>query len=127
MTRSEFLEIIKTNINKNDYHPTLVNGGQNPEFSYSIGLTEKLGYELIIAGGFISIKDNESIFRHVYQQLQAGSTVDSKFILSDNSFYLNKVDSSWCEKLMLGVYDYYNVDEIMAYKIIPENRTLDTP
>ncbi|TPG31112.1 hypothetical protein [Flavobacterium pectinovorum] len=79
MTRSEFLEIIKNNINKNDYHLALVNGGQNPEFSYSIGLTEKLGYELIIAGGFISIKDNESIFRYVYEQLQSGSTVDSKW------------------------------------------------
>jgi len=127
MTRSEFLEIIKTNINNRDYHLTLVNGGQNPEYSYSIGLTEKFGFELIIAGGFISIEDNESIFRYVYQQLQSGSTVDSKFVLSDNTYYLNKVDSSWCEKLMLGVYDYYNVDEITAYQIIPENRTLDTP
>jgi hypothetical protein len=85
MTKSEFLEIIKTNIKNNDYHLTLVNGGQNPEYSYSIGLTEKIGFELIIAGGFISIKDNESIFRYVYQQLQSGSTVDSKFILSDNT------------------------------------------
>lgn len=127
MTKTEFLEIIKTNIKNNDYHLTLVNGGQNPEYSYSIGLTEKFGFELIIAGGFISIEDNESIFRYVYQQLQSGSTVDSKFILSDNTFYLNKVDSSWCEKLMLGVYDYYNVDKITAYQIIPENRTLDTP
>lgn len=56
MTNSEFLEIIKTNINNKDYHLTLVNGGQNPEYSYSIGLTEKFGFELIIAGGFISIK-----------------------------------------------------------------------
>lgn len=127
MTNSEFLEIIKTNINSRDYHLTLVNGGQNPEYSYSIGLTEKFGFELVIAGGFISIEDNESIFRYVYQQLQTGSTVDSKFILSDNTFYLNKVDSSWCEKLMLGIYDYYNVDKITAYQIIPENRTLDTP
>lgn len=127
MTNSEFLEIIKTNINNRDYHLTLVNGGQNPEYSYSIGLTEKFGFELVIAGGFISIEDNESIFRYVYQQLQSGSTLDSKFILSDNIFYLNKVNSSWSEKLMLGVYDYYNVDKITAYQIIPENRTLDTP
>ncbi|MDX6187755.1 DUF4262 domain-containing protein [Flavobacterium sp. Fl-318] len=127
MTNSEFLEIIKTSINNNDYHLTLVNGGQNPEYSYSIGLTEKFGFELVIAGGFISIKENESIFRYVYQQLQSESTADSKFIFSENTFYLNKVDSSWCEKLMLGVYDYYNVDKITAYQIIPENRTLDTP
>ncbi len=128
MTNNEFLEIIKTNIYEYGYHLTLVTGGQHPRFSYSIGLTEKFGFELIIAGGFISIKDNEYIFRDIYQQLQSGHTVDSKFLLSDNNiFYLAKVGTSWSKKLMLGVYDYYDVDEIIAYQIIPVNRTMDTP
>jgi len=128
MTSKEFLQIIRTNIDKTGYHLTLVNGGQNPDFSYSIGLTATFGFELIIAGGFNSIKENESIFSNIYQQLQSGSSVNSKFLLPDNEvFYLGKVDSSWCEKLMLGVYDYYNIVEISAYQIIPVERTLDTP
>jgi len=128
MTNTEFLDIIRKNINKNGYHVTLVNGGQNPNFSYSIGLSERFSFELIIAGGFKSIKENEFIFEHIYQKLQSGSTVNSQFSLSDNDvFYLGTVDSSWCKKLMLGVYDYYSVDEIMAYQIIPIERTLDTP
>jgi hypothetical protein len=128
MGNAEFLEIIRKNINKYGYHFTLVNGGQNPIFSYSIGLSERFGFELIIAGGFNSIKENELIFEHIYQKLQSGSTVNSRFSLSDNDvFYLGTVDSSWCEKLMLGVYDYYSVDEITAYQIIPIERTLDTP
>ena len=128
MTNTEFLDIIRKNIDKNGYHVTLVNGGQNPNFSYSIGLAERFGFELIIAGGFKSIKDNEFIFGHIYQKLQSGSTVNSQFSLSDNDvFYLGTVDSSWCEKLMLGVYDYYSVDEITAYQIIPVEKTLDTP
>lgn len=128
MTNAEFLGIIRNNIDKNGYHITLVNGGQNPNFSYSIGLAERFGFELIIAGGFKSLKDNEFIFGHIYQQLQSGSTVNSQFSLSDNDvFYLSIVDSSWCKKLMLGVYDYYSVDKITAYQIIPIERTLDTP
>lgn len=128
MTNTEFLDLIKTNICKNDYHITLVTPGQNPDFSYTIGLTEKLCFELILAGGFTSVKDNESIFRYVYNQLKTGHTVDSKFFLSDdNVFYLAKVDLSWSKKLMLGAYDYYDVDEIMAYQIIPVNRTMDIP
>ena len=128
MTNTEFLDIIRKNIDKNGYHITLVNGGQNPNFSYSIGLAERFGFELIIAGGFKSIKENEFIFGHIYQKLQSGSTVNSQFSLSDNDiFYLSTVDSSWCEKLMLGVYDYYSIDEITAYQIIPIERTLDTP
>jgi len=128
MTKAEFLDIIRKNINTNGYHITLVNGGQNPNFSYSIGLSERFGFELISAGGFISIKENEFIFKHIYIKLQAGSTTDSTFSLSDNEvFYLRIVNSSWREKLMLGVYDYYNVDAITAYQIIPMERTLDIP
>lgn len=128
MTRSEFSNIIKTNIHDNEYHLTLVNGGQHPEFSYTIGLTEKLGFELIIAGGFISVKDNEAIFRYIYNQLKSGHNIESEFKLSENNvYYLSKVDSSWSKKLMIGVYDYYNLDEITAYQIISVNRTMDTP
>jgi hypothetical protein len=128
MTNAEFLDIIRKNIDKNGYHVTLVNGGQNPNFSYSIGLSERFGFELIIAGGFNSIKDNELIFEHIYQGLQSGSTVNSRFSLSGNDvLYLGNVDSSWCEKLMLGVYDHYSLNAITAYQIIPMERTLDTP
>jgi len=128
MTNKEFLDIIRSNIDKNGYHITLVNGGQNPDFSYSIGLSEKFGFELVNAGGFDSIKKNESIFRNIYQKLQSGFKVDSQFSLSDKEvYYLGTVDSSWSENLMLGVYDYYKVDKITAYQIIPKERTLDIP
>lgn len=129
MTNKEFLHIIRTNIDEIGYHLTLVNGGQHPDFSYSIGLTEKLGFELIIAGGgFISIEENESVFNCIFNKLKSGHLVDSEFFLPNNdSYYLTKVDSSWIKKLMLGVYDYYNVNEIIAYQIIPEDRTMDTP
>lgn len=128
MTSKEFIAIIKRNVDKNGYHLMLVNGGQNPDFSYSIGLTEKFGFELIMAGGFNSIEENESIFDHICQNLQSGSAVNSKFLLpGKNAFYLGVVDSSWSEKLMLGVYDYYGIDDIRAYQIIPVERTLDAP
>ena len=128
MTDKEFLATIRTNIDQSGYHVTLVNGGQNPDFSYSIGLTKKLGFELIIAGGFNSIEENEEIVDHIYQKLQSGSTVNNQFSLPENNvFYLGSVDPSWCKRLMLGVYDYYDVDEIRAYQIIPVEKTLDTP
>ena len=73
MTNKKFLDVIKSNIDKQGFHIMLVNGGQHPDFSYSIGLTEKLGFELIVAGGaFVSIKENESIFEYIYLELQTG-------------------------------------------------------
>lgn len=65
MNGEEFLKMIK---NKIDNHLTLVNGGQHPEFSYSMGLTEKLGFELIMAGGYISTENNELIFMYIYNE-----------------------------------------------------------
>jgi len=129
MANKEFLQIIRTNIDEIGYHLTLVNGGQHPDFSYSIGLTEKLGFELIIAGGgFISIEENESVFNGILNSLKSGYPVGSEFILPNNDiYYLIKAESSWSKKLMLGVYDYYNVDEIIAYQIVPEDRPIDTP
>lgn len=129
MTNKEFLHIIRTNIDEIGYHLTLVNGGQHPDFSYSIGLTEKVGFELIIAGGgFISVNENESVFDCIFNKLKSGHLLDSTFLLTNNdTYYLTKVDLSWSKKLMLGVYDYYNVDEIIAYQITPEDRTMDTP
>lgn len=129
MTNKEFLHIIRTNIDGNGYHLTLVNEGQHPDFSYSIGLTEKLGFELIIAGnGFISIRENESTFNCIFNELKSGHWVDSEFLLPNNdAYYLTKIDSSWAKKMMLGVYDYYKVDEIIAYQIIPVDRTMDIP
>jgi hypothetical protein len=128
MNREEFLKIIKDNIDKNDYHLTLVNGGQHPEFSYSIGLTEKLGFELIMAGGYISTESNELIFRYTYNQLVSGKTIDSEFYpLENNAFYLGTVNDSWSKERMIGVYDYYNEDTIKAYQIIPKEKTLDIP
>lgn len=128
MTNKDFLDIIKENIDVNGYHMTLVNGGQHPDFFYSIGLKERLGFELVLAGGAFSIKESESIFDYVYKQLQSNQPVESSFSFSEkNVFYLGKVDSSWCKQLMLGVYDYYKVDEIIAYQIIPVDRTLDVP
>jgi hypothetical protein len=48
MTKKEFLDIIRKNIDKNGYHVTLVNGGQNPNFSYSIGISERFGFEWLL-------------------------------------------------------------------------------
>lgn len=129
MTNEDFLKIIKADIDRDGYHLTFVNGGQNPDFSYSIGLTEKFGFELIVAGGGdMSIKGNERLFDHIIKRLQSGDSVDSDFFLSDlDTFSLNKVDPSWCKKLMLGVYDYYELNKITAYQIISKERTMDMP
>lgn len=127
MEREEFLKIIRNNIEKNNFHITLVKNGQHPEYSYSIGLLEKIGFELILAGGFVSEEDNELVFNEIYEKLEIDKRIKNFNISNNKKFSLNVVDYTWSKKLMLGVYDYYNLSNMKVFQIIPENKTLDVP
>ncbi|HEY9047364.1 MAG TPA: DUF4262 domain-containing protein [Ohtaekwangia sp.] len=130
--REDLLRRIKANILKNGYHVTLVTSKELPRFAYTIGCTEILGFELIFAGGEYYSKDDISriIDQHV-RELQKG--VDWKtLLLTVNSlgyFSLTVADKSWSELLALGVFDYYNRDDIQILQILPDKDhfTLDTP
>lgn len=56
--RSAALELIRTNIAKFGHHKYVVFGGAVPRFVYSIGLSESVGSELIVAGcSFYSVDE----------------------------------------------------------------------
>jgi len=44
---------IRENINRFGYHVYVVSGEQQPRYAYTIGLSPKLGYEVIFAGGIL--------------------------------------------------------------------------
>lgn len=51
MNASEFYDAIRENIRRTGLHiQGVFGGGDNPGFTYTIGLHEKLGYELIVFG-----------------------------------------------------------------------------
>lgn len=68
--REEFKEIIKSNIAKSGHHITIVTGGPDPRYGYTIGLNEKFGFELIIAGAIIFLQDDiYSIINSIVHQI----------------------------------------------------------
>ncbi len=127
----DFLKQIDSNIKKYGYNITFVNGGQNPPFAYTIGLVEKFGFELVIAGGFITIEVNEKIFSRIVSGLNSGLLTNSVFEPEDgkeDSLVLLEMHSTWKESMILGAFDYYKNDNIRAFQILPkENRSIDTP
>lgn len=48
-------------------------------------------------------------------------------VLNKNEIDVIEMHSSWKKRMILGIYDYYNIDEIKAYQIKQNNRLLDVP
>ena len=131
MTRKDFLDLIETHIFNKGYHLTTVMGNsQLPRFSYTIGLTKYLGYELIFAGGIIYLKDDlTNIFDFIVKTVKSDNTASKFEIEKIGSFTLRSADTSWNELTLLGAYDFYNTKKIQAMQIIPDKKhcTFDIP
>lgn len=130
--KQKFLDRIGSNIKTFGYHLTTVAGNSPlPRYVYSIGLTEKIGFELIFAGdGLYNIDELKIIIERIVIECETLNleNIEYKVALSEANSLIN-VDNSWSQLMMLGVYDFYNVTEFKAMQIIPdsEHLTLDIP
>jgi hypothetical protein len=130
--KNQFLELINSNIEKHKFHLTTVNSLIEPRYVYSIGLKELFGFELIFAGAIYYLKEDVSqIFEEIVEHLRKGENMAIKKIKVGNigNFSFSNVDESWSKLMMLGVFDYYKIEEINAFQIIPDSFhfTFDTP
>lgn len=132
MNREQFLKEIKSNIDNKSFHITVVKSSENPRYAYTIGNLENFGFELILAGSENYLyQDVITIFNKIVMKLNDNPDLGKlSFELANlGIFNLVPVDDSWNNKMILGVYDYYNTNECKSYQILPEqsNRTKDVP
>ncbi|MBA9077096.1 DUF4262 domain-containing protein [Rufibacter quisquiliarum] len=130
--RVDFFKIVQANIEKDEYHITIVNGIDLPRFAYTIGCKEIFGAEIIFAGGEYYSKDSVvTIIQQTVEELKKGLGKQTFYIKIDSlgSFSLSEVDRSWSELVALGVFDYYNQSVINFLQILPdkEHNTIDVP
>lgn len=127
--REHLLKAIEAGIRQNGYHIVMVNGGQNPHFAYTVGLYNKFGFELVLAGEFISTKDYESKFHTIHAGLTSGADANSVFKCErSGEMKLLEIHSSWSERMIMGVYDYHNLDSVRAMQILQSGEALlDVP
>lgn len=123
---------IQENIERHGHHIYLISGGPCPRFAYTIGLSPRLGAEIILAGASIySAEEVAQIINFI------AATVDSQrpwqewcFDLhSNNSFLVRKAHETWTTNLMLGALDFYGVEAIPAFQLVPDEAhwTIDIP
>ena len=131
--KHQFLELIRSHIDEYGYHVTTVSSMTDPRYVYTIGLSELFDFELIFAGGIIYLKDELSlIFEIIIEELKKGKIISDHLKINIDrlgAFSLTKVDVSWSKLMMLGVFDYYKLSNIIAFQIVPDSNhfTLDIP
>jgi hypothetical protein len=126
----EYLKAIYSNIKTFGYHLNIVSGNsQLPRFAYTIGLTETIGFEFIFAGGEIyKASEIEYIISEIILAYKQNNTILIQ-VNPYGNFSLGKVDDSWSQLTMLGVYHYYDTNNIKALQILPDlkNFTIEIP
>jgi Domain of unknown function (DUF4262) len=133
LDQSAARNLIQSNINRFGHHIYLVRpSGAVPRFAYTIGLTNSVRFELVLAGATVySAEEVKYIINEVaFRLIDAGNwSVLEPPVGTLGTFSLRKVEFSWIDSLLLGAMDFYGRKEINALQIVPdeEHWTIDTP
>ncbi|MFU7559512.1 DUF4262 domain-containing protein [Roseiconus sp. JC912] len=123
------IERIRKNIQESGFHLYQLLPNSTPGFFYTIGLTERIGAEIVLAGcGFYSPEQLVQIVQELAQQFTLDGDFEIK-LKSQGVFTFHEVETTWSKKLLAGAIDYYSNEEILAFQVMPEQdkMTLDVP
>lgn len=125
-----FRDTIKDNIRKSGHHITFVTNGAEPRYAYTIGVNEKFGFELVFAGGIYYMQNEViEIINTIVNQMELLDKSDFYRLESYGLFKLSEVHHSWNKLMMIGFFDYYKLNSVQTFQIIPDSEhfTLDVP
>jgi len=128
--KETFKKRIKSNIDEFGYHVTMVTSTTEPRYAYTIGLYEQFDLELIFAGGIFFMKDQVLlIFKTIVDELKKNTDISEIYVQGLGTFSLSEVDKSWSELMLLGVYDFFDIEDFNAIQVCPDKNhyTLDIP
>ena len=127
------LDVIHRHIDEFGHHVYVVAGGSPiPRFAYTIGVSERLGSELILAGAAMFCKTEvlaiiDAVANAISVQPHAvNGTIAVKEL---GTFTLRPVDPSWSVEFIFGAFDFYGVTSLPALQILPDEAhwTADIP
>jgi hypothetical protein len=127
-TGEEALALIRENIASQGHHLYMVAGGSLPRFAYTIGLTERCGAELILAGAAYFSNDEAT---QILNEIASRGPADGAIFELEGlgSLLLRKADAAWISELLPGAVDYYRDRQVQAWQVVPDPNhwTLDIP
>lgn len=129
--RAAALQRISENIARHGYHTYSVSGGDIPRFVYTIGLREKFGAELCVAGaGSLLLDDVLEALRAIISKLETSPRFEDPIPVAGlGGVGLRAMHPSWTEQLLLGAIDFYGTKEVAAYQVLTDHAhsTIDVP
>ena len=129
--RKVALEKIRENIARTGRHIYVVAGGAaTPRYAYTIGVSESIGAELILAGAsFYGNDDVVKILNDIATQLNHDKEALRFEVAEQGSFTLRRAHASWATEFMRGALDYYQATEVPALQVVPDEAhwTIDVP
>src|SRR6516165_1851245 len=128
--KKQALDRIRENIARTGQHVYVISGGETPRFAYTIGLSESVGVELILAGAVFYMKDEVlQIIEAIASELKTAHERRTFEVTGLGSFSLRQVHATWAAEFILGAFDYYQKRDIEALQIVPDevHWTLDVP
>ncbi len=128
--RAELLAKVASSIKRLGYHIYVISGGDIPRYAYTIGLYERLGLELVFAGGYyFSVNQVQSIIRTAAAELSKEKCATGFDCVDFGRFKFSPADQSWSKLMLLAAFDYYKVDHIRAVQVCPAQQfwTIDVP
>ncbi len=141
MDRAAAMKMIEANIKEHGFHVYLVDQSSTPRFIYTIGLRDSIGAELALPGAILYMADEcLQIVHSIRERLEArikgddGESLDvatarSYAVQGLGTFSLRRAHDSWARQLLLGAFDYYRPNDVVAYQIVPDasHHTIDVP
>jgi hypothetical protein len=128
--RQAALDQIREHIARSGHHIYVVSADATPRFAYTIGVSESIGAELILAGAsFYSNDEVVEIINDIAARLKRDPGALKFEVAGQGLLTLRKVDSSWATGLKRGALDYYQVREMPGLQVVPDEAhwTIDVP
>jgi len=123
---------ISENIQRFGQHIYVVAGGAVPRFAYTVGLQPLVGSEIVFAGGSYFVNDQVVyILNEIARRVKSGLRLEDGdvHIESWGTFSLRMANQSWAQLMLLGAIDYYGVEKVQGFQVIPQGEfwTVDIP
>jgi hypothetical protein len=130
--RNDALREIRSNIAEQGRHINVVAQSPCPRFAYTIGVSESIGVEIVLAGAsFFSLDDIVEVLNSIAKSLTSHEILQGeRFEVGSLGFFsLRKVDPTWSKMLLLGAMDFYEKSELPALQVVPDKAhwTIDVP
>mgnify|MGYP005991100317 CR=1 FL=1 len=120
---------IQTHIQDSGYHLYIVSTKESPRYAYTIGLKERIGYELCFLGAlFFDVNEVEEIFASLSSKLikegEAKIEVQKYGIVE-----LRDVRPDWVSELFFGALDFHGEEHVVFKQVYLNeyNAFIDVP